>query len=101
MKKLKTVEEQVVVEKREEVVDEPGGWESYIGKTLLFHCGSYNYLGRLVGVNGRMLELANAGVVFETGPYTGNCKKDFQPVKGGMVLLGIGFIEAAFEPGAQ
>ena len=97
MKKLVTQE--VVVEKKDVIIDEPGGWEDWLGKTLVFHCGSYNYIGRLTGVNGRMLELSDAGVVFETGPYTGNCKKDFQAVKGGKLALGIGFIEAAFEPG--
>lgn len=84
MKKIKSVPKTVervvekVTEMASELVEEPGGWEAAHGKRILVHATNYNYSGILSGVNSICVELTDASVVFETGPYTDKKFKDAQ-----------------------
>ena len=46
-----------------------------MGKVVLFHCMNYNYIGRVVSVNDRSVQLDEMKVVFETGPYVASMMK--------------------------
>jgi hypothetical protein len=53
------------------------GLEALLGKHVFFFGINYNYYGKLVGVNTHDVLLEDAGVVFETGAFTG-AFTDFQ-----------------------
>lgn len=64
----------------QEVVEVYGeGLESLLGKTVTFFCLNYIYQGKLVGVNMLDIKLESASIIYETGPLTGNHRKDAQP----------------------
>lgn len=65
----------VLVEERE-----GEGLESLLGKNITLFCGVYIYTGKLVGVNDSCVKLADAKIVYETGPLTTNDWKDAQPL---------------------
>jgi len=54
------------------------GLESVLGETVLFLCMNYFYVGTLVGVNKDHVELSNAKLVYETGPWKERGFKDAQ-----------------------
>lgn len=54
------------------------GLESLIGEHVILFCVNYFYAGKLIGVNSTDVLLTEAGVVFETGPYTKDGFEDFQ-----------------------
>jgi hypothetical protein len=64
---------QEVVEVSEE------GLEGLLGKTVTVFCMNYIYQGKLVGVNTLDIKLESAYIVYETGPLSGNHRKDAQP----------------------
>lgn len=60
---------------------------NYLNMPLLVHGTNYIYAGVLTGVNGQLIELQEAGVVFDTGEYTGKMQfKDFQKVPSNVYL---------------
>jgi hypothetical protein len=75
MKRVKnvpvTVEKVVekVVENRTEVVEEDGGYATYLGKWVILLCANYIYYGKLTGVNGDVLELEGPSIVYQTGKW--------------------------------
>lgn len=75
MKRIKQVPRVVekvvekVTEMGTEIVEGEGGLATLMGKRVNFHCINYNYQGILSGVNTNEVELSEAKVVFETGPY--------------------------------
>lgn len=95
MKKLKSAEKVIVQEAK--IVEEEGGLVTLLGKTVLFQCMNYNYIGKLVGVNATCIELEEAKVVFETGPYTSSTMKNAQPVHKNRLFIQTGAIESFWE----
>lgn len=87
---------EVVTEETSAVVESEGGLISLLGKKVFFHCLNYNYIGTLTGVNQSCVEISDGGVVFETGPYTGNMMKNFEklPTK---FFVSTALIESFFE----
>ena len=86
-----------VVSHQDTIVEEEGGLASLLGKKVFLHCMNYNYSGILSGINTTDGELSEAGVVFETGPYTNKVFKDFQPVPCGKIGFKIASVEAYWE----
>jgi hypothetical protein len=99
MKKLIETKKEVVMQEAEsKVVDTDGGLLTLLGKTVLFHCMNYGYIGRLMGVNTLDIELHDMQVVFETGAYTSSKMKDAQKIHGsGVGFLKLAAIEAYWE----
>ena len=58
------------------------GLVSLLGQTVTLFCGVYIYAGELVGVNDIYVKLANAHVVYETGPFGTGKYKDAQKLPG-------------------
>jgi len=54
------------------------GLESLIGQRVTLFCGVYIYTGTLVGVNDTCVKLEDAGIVYETGPFSDKKWKDMQ-----------------------
>jgi len=44
------------------------GLVSLLGKSVTLWCGIYIYTGKLIGVNDDTVKLADAKIVYETGP---------------------------------
>lgn len=71
---------------------EGAGLESLMGEKVILFCLNYFYAGVLTGVNSDVVELEDAGIVYETGPFSDTKWKDFQKI--GTVYVRIGMIEA-------
>jgi hypothetical protein len=54
------------------------GLDSLLGEKVLLLCANYFYTGKLSGVNDTCVELENASLVYETGPWTEKGYKDAQ-----------------------
>ena len=54
------------------------GLEALIGQRVTLFCGVYIYTGTLVGVNDTCVKLEDAGIVYETGPFSDKKWKDMQ-----------------------
>lgn len=54
------------------------GMESLLGENVALFCANYIYAGKLTGVNTECVLLEDAGIVYETGPFTDKEWKDFQ-----------------------
>ena len=66
---------------RKLIEEVPGeGLEALLGETVTLFCGVYIYSGKLTGVNDTCVLLEDAGIVYETGPFTDNKWKDRQPL---------------------
>ena len=80
-------------------VTDATGFEAALGESIILLCGSYFYTGKLVGVNADHLELADAKLVYETGPWDSKTWQDAQAlpgtvwrgVRGGAAGVGGGF----------
>lgn len=69
MKKLVKVEE-----------IEGEGLTALLGEKVILFCMNYFYAGKLVGVNTDTILLEDAGIVYETGPFSDSKWKDFQKI---------------------
>ena len=87
---------EVVTEEVSSIVECEGGLLSLLGKKVFFHCLNYNYIGTLTGVNQNCVEVSDGGVVFETGPYTGNMMKTYEKLPGKFFITST-LIESYFE----
>ena len=56
----------------------PEGLTSLLGERVTLWCSNYIYTGKLVGVNDAVAKLADASVVYETGPLNDATWKDAQ-----------------------
>jgi len=66
-----------------QVVEVDGeGLQGLLGKTVTLFCANYIYTGELVGVNDACVKLANAKIVYETGPLDNGGWKDSQALPG-------------------
>jgi hypothetical protein len=97
MKKLIQEEVKEIIKSEAKIVEEEGGLITLLGKTVCFHCMNYNYVGRLTGVNTADIQLDDMHVVFETGAYTGNCKKNAECITKAKGFLRLSAIEAYWE----
>ena len=61
---------------------ETEGLVALLGKTITLFCANYIYTGCLTGVNDTCVLLTDAGVVYETGPFTDISWKDLQKLPG-------------------
>ncbi len=77
------------------IVDEVSGegLEKLLGERVTLFCLNYIYTGKLVGVNTSCVLLHEAGVVYETGPFTTKEWKDAQALPGPWYVQ-IGAIES-------
>ena len=77
------------------IVQEVGGegLEKLLGERVTLFCANYIYTGCLTGVNDTCVLLTDAGVVYETGPFTDKQWKDAQPLPGDWYVQ-IGAIES-------
>lgn len=64
------------------------GLIALLGERVTFFCSNYIYTGTLVGVNDEFVKLEKGGIVFETGAFTDDKWKDYQPFPGG----GVGYV---------
>jgi len=76
----KQVMKSVTVEVPVSVDCDDKGLAEFLGKRVDLYCVNYIYHGKLVGVNGDHVVLDDAGIVYETGPFTGSTFKDFQEI---------------------
>ena len=56
------------------------GLEAFLGEKILLLCANYFYTGKLVGVNEAFVLLADASIVYETGPWSDSTYKDCQAI---------------------
>jgi len=54
------------------------GLVKLMGERVTLFCMNYIYTGKLVGVNDTCVLLEDAGIVYETGPFTESHWKDCQ-----------------------
>lgn len=73
---------------------EASGLESLLGENVALWCECYIYAGKLVGVNDDCVVLADAKVVYETGPLADAGFEDAQPLPGDEWFVRIGKIES-------
>ncbi len=59
-----------------------GGYEAMLGEKIFLMCGCYFYAGVLAGVNEDHLELEDAKIVYETGPWNQKGWSDAQSLPG-------------------
>jgi hypothetical protein len=45
------------------------GFESLLGEKVILLCANYFYTGKLIGVNDSCVELEDAAIVYQTGPW--------------------------------
>lgn len=58
------------------------GFEALLGKSVLIFCMNYIYSGTLTGVNDTFVQLKDAHIVYETGPFNVSGYKDAQKLPG-------------------
>lgn len=69
--------------------------EQFVGQYVALWCGVYIYAGKLVAISDNFVQLSDAGVVYDTGPLTGQSFRDFQRLPGGSWLASLRSIESA------
>jgi len=70
------------------------GLVGLLGKRVLLMCSTYFYSGKLVGVNDTDVKLEDAGIVYETGPWSQKGYADEQKVGDGAMYVRTSSIEA-------
>lgn len=68
------------------------GLPGLLGEKVILLCMNYFYAGTLSGVNTDCVLLEDAGIVYETGPFSDAKWKDFQKI--GSLYVRISSIEA-------
>jgi hypothetical protein len=53
-------------------------FENYINERITLFCANYIYSGRLSKISNGWLTLAEAGIVYETGPFESKEWQDYQ-----------------------
>ena len=74
------------------------GLEALLGQEVMLFCLNYIYAGKLSGVNSAFVQLENAKIVYETGPFTSEGYKDAQALPGNVWYVQAGAIES-YGPG--
>ena len=70
------------------------GLEALMGEQVLLFALNYIYTGTLSGVNESFVQLTDAKIVYETGPFTEKGYKDAQSLPGGIWYVQRGAIES-------
>ncbi len=70
------------------------GLEALLGQPVTLWCINYIYSGKLVGVNESCVKLAEAEIVYETGPFTESGWKDSQRLPGEYHYVQVAAIES-------
>lgn len=70
------------------------GLEALLGESVLLFCLNYIYAGILSGINETCVQLTQAKIVYETGPFTQTGYKDAQPLPGESWYVQKGVIES-------
>ena len=81
-----------------EDTDNPSGLEALLGERVILLCSNYFYAGKLVGVNADHVELSEASIVYETGPWGDKVYKDSQSLPAAIWRVRTSFIES-YGPG--
>ena len=66
--------------------DQQSGLEGLIGETVLLMCSNYFYHGTVVALSDTDVELSDAGIVYETGPWSDKEFKDRQALPGNVFV---------------
>lgn len=74
--------------------DNSEGLSALLGKRVLLMCAGYFYEGLLVGVNKTCVKLDDAGLVYETGPFSDKNYKDLQKLHTKEWYVRVGLIES-------
>ena len=99
MKKVTTRKQKVEVEVDVPVVidsDSMKEFEDAFGQEVCLFGVVYIYAGKLVGVNDTHVVLRDAGIVYETGPFTDNKWRDFQKLPAKEVKVRKSAVESWF-----
>ncbi len=70
------------------------GLEALLGESVMLFGMNYIYAGTLVGVNDSFVQLEQAKIVYETGPFTTTGYKDAQNLPGTVWYVQRGAIES-------
>jgi hypothetical protein len=71
------------------------GLESMMGEVVLLLCGNYFYTGKLVALDGTVVELEDASIVYETGEWSASSYKDVKKLGAGPTFVQRRWIEAS------
>lgn len=70
------------------------GFLALMNERVTLFCANFIYTGKLVGVNETCVLLEDAGIVYETGPYTEKNWKDYQKFPGKTWYVRLSAIES-------
>lgn len=70
------------------------GIDALLGENVLIFCMNYIYAGKLTGVDETCIQLHNAQIVFETGPFASPNYKDAQDLPCGIWYIQTAAIES-------
>ena len=70
------------------------GLIALMGENVLLVCMNYFYAGKLVGVNDEFVQLENAQLVYETGPWDKTTWQDAQKLPNGIWYIKTAAIES-------
>lgn len=70
------------------------GLEALLDEAVMIYCMNYIYAGKLTGVNETFVQLSDAALVYETGPYNQIGFKDAQNLPGGVWYIQRSSIES-------
>ena len=73
---------------------EATGLEGLLGERVTIFAANYIYTGILAGVNDRDIELSEAAIVYETGPFNEPAWKDAQELPNGLWFIRTDAIES-------
>lgn len=82
----------ITVKEVEEVTGE--GLEALGGESVMLFCMNYIYAGTLSGINDSFVQLTDAKIVFESGPFSQPGYKDAQKLPGDVWYVQRGAIES-------
>ena len=63
------------------------GFDALLGESVLLFCMNYIYAGKLIGVNTSFVQLEDAKIVYETGPFNTPGYKDAQKLPGSVFYV--------------
>ncbi len=66
--------------------DQQSGLEALIGESVLLLCGNYFYHGTVEALSDTEIELSNAGIVYEVGPWDDEGFADIQKLPGNVFV---------------
>jgi hypothetical protein len=95
-KKVERVVEVVTETSQEITQDDSTAYDKMLGKRVTIICAKYIYTGRVTGVNTDTIEVSEAEITYETGPWTNKKYADSQTLPCENIDIWKGSIESAF-----